>query len=60
FPLSTCCPASVTARHTYAGQSIDLIDVTPAPPPSGGRVAQQDYRARLSVVASPPFEGSQR
>jgi hypothetical protein len=60
FALSTCCPASVTARHTYAGQSIDLIDVTPAPPPFGGRVAQQDYRAQLSVAASPPIEGALR
>jgi hypothetical protein len=51
FVLATCCPAPEAGRHSYAGQTIELVGLRPAPAAAGQSIPIEDYRADLLVSA---------
>jgi hypothetical protein len=51
FELSTCCPAEA-GHHEYAGQSIDLVSIKPAPKGPQDAIGEADYRVEIVVTAT--------
>jgi hypothetical protein len=47
--LSTCCPSPQTSHHVYAGQSIDLVNLTPGRQRPEDVIRDDAYRAEIAV-----------